>query len=116
MPSLVSELLVNIAHIGKISEGEFRTRADSNGRHVLRWPWKVRKDEKALAARPGVDDSLCDVAAGTAIVVFYWLYWTAGDCLQNKPDCKIQVSHKGSKLASPWGYGGIDRQLRDRLR
>jgi hypothetical protein len=22
-------------------------------------PWKVRKDEKAIAARPGIDDSLC---------------------------------------------------------
>jgi hypothetical protein len=26
---------------------------------VLMRPWKVRKDEKAIAARPGIDDSLC---------------------------------------------------------
>jgi len=33
--------------------------AFENGQYRLRRPWRVRKDEKALAARPGVDDSLC---------------------------------------------------------
>jgi len=59
MLSLVRELLVNIAHIGKVNEGELGQLADSNGQYQLRRPWRVRKDEKALAARPGVDDSLC---------------------------------------------------------
>ena len=46
MLSLVAELLVNIAHIGKFNEGEIG--------HSRRRPWRVQKDEKALAARPGV--------------------------------------------------------------
>jgi hypothetical protein len=65
MLSLVPELLVNIAHIGKLTR-RIQTLADSNGQYRLRRHWRVRKDEKALAARSGVDDSLRGRRGGDA--------------------------------------------------
>ena len=59
---------------------------------------------------------LAFIAAGTAIVVFYWQYWTGGSLPIQQVTAKFKLGHKGLKQASAWGHTGIGRQLRDRLR